>query len=154
MPLTERDNLYVSFFVQFGDKYVAAEKAGFSTTNLPATVHKLMSSRHIRAAIAKAQQDFLNQELVPAANGALLTILKDGNASPSARVSAARLAYEAGGLLVKDREGQNDKPAHEMSAAELGAEIQRLEQELVGKQPRATLERIEGSSTTMDDLLA
>lgn len=153
MSLTRQQNDFVANYVKLGDKQLAAKEAGYSTYDLANAVHQLLSSRFVRAAIAKARQTFIDQELIPAANGALMTILQDKEASASARVSAARLAYEAGGLLIKDRESKDEKAPHEMSASQLADEIRKLEQELSAKEPHATLERIEDNSTTIDDIL-
>lgn len=68
------------------------------------------------------------EEGVPAAYDALIEVLQNPKASPTAKASAGRSIFEVAGLLKAPEEGSEREP-HELSADELAQRIKRLQHE-------------------------
>ena len=68
------------------------------------------------------------EEGVPAAYAALIEVLQNPRASPTAKASAGRSIFEVAGLLKAPDENGEREP-HELSADELAQRIKRLQHE-------------------------
>lgn len=130
---SDRQKAFVQAFVETGNATKAAEMAGYAARHAQSIGSRLASRPDIARQIRVQQMAFAQAYLVPAANQAILTILKDSKAPAGARVQAARLAYEAGGVMPEKGEEGGAKELHEMTAEELRAALDKVEAALAGQ---------------------
>src|SRR4051812_19318204 len=125
MPdLTAQQQKFVDHLVSTGcTPTEAARVAGYEHPTQES--YRLIRKPHVNLAIRELRERVISSDLANVATATLRAVMLDEEAPASARVSAARTAYEAAGHLGKNAgagEGR-DKPLSEMSEAELVAFI-------------------------------
>jgi phage terminase small subunit len=117
-----------------GNATQAAIEAGYSPVSARQTASRLLHTPHVQEAIQRAQAVTLRGRLATKALGVLEKVLDDENAPAGVRVDAAKTVLDRAGMAAfrggQDLE-QYEKPASEMTLAELDALAGVLERSLV-----------------------
>jgi phage terminase small subunit len=126
--LTEQQTKFVEHLVSSGcTPSEAARHAGFASP--PQEAYRLMQKPHVMAAIRHLRERLISGHAANVALTTLVEIMRDKQAPASARVSAARTAFEAAGHFDKtDRDAAGNMA--EMSAGELEGVVARLDAQL------------------------
>jgi len=103
----------------------AARRAGYRHPGQEA--YRLMRNRHVLGAVKDLQNRLISGFGCNVALKTLLEVMGDKAAPASARVSAARAMFDAGGLMSKSDERAEEKQLHEMTNDELSAFIERCD---------------------------
>lgn len=131
--LTQQQAFAEAYVSGNGNATQAAIQAGYSAISARQTASRLLHTPHVQNAIQRAQVVTLQGRLASKALGVLEKILDDDNAPPGVRVDAARTVLDRSGLAAfrgsLDLE-QYEKPASEMSLAELDALAAALEKSI------------------------
>lgn len=128
MPeMTDKEDDFVSHFVQFGDAIKAAEAAGYAQAGIQG---RQIAKRPRVAAAIRIETTRRMQHMAPVALSVLDKVMRDEKAPAGARVDAAKTILDRGGYGVpvaeKARSG-DDRPLAEMSIPELERLVQDLE---------------------------
>lgn len=128
MPtLTDRQAAFVHHLVTTGcTQTEAARVAGYSEPKQEA--YRLTRLAHVRAAIHEERERVIMCYLPNVALQTIKEVMLDKSYPASARVSAARTAFEVAGMFDKTgRDTATGKTLQEMSAEELSDTIRRLD---------------------------
>ncbi len=131
MPaLTDRQTEFVHHLVTIGcTPTEAARAAGYAEPKQEA--YRLTRLPHVQTAVREERERLVTCDLANVALRTIREIMEDKQASSSARVSAARTAFEVAGMF--ERKGGDigsSKPLHDMTAEELEIAIRRLDDQL------------------------
>lgn len=127
-PLTEQQRAFVRLTVSgAGPPSAAAREAGFAFPSQEA--YRLMRAPHIQAAIRERQRRLIAVSGTNVALKTLMDVMQDPKAPASARVSAAKVMFDAAGISASKDAGGAGKPLHEMTYAELAAMVQKANDE-------------------------
>ncbi len=120
--LTHKDLAFIKHFVAHGDQQAACRAAGLH----PGGASRIMQRPQIQAAIRQRQIARMNNEALPLAVDAVLSILQDPAVNATARVGAARLVFDR--VLGKEAQGPDTtKDLHEYTPEEMDAAIAKLD---------------------------
>lgn len=134
---TDQEAKFIEVVAVTGDPKIAAKEAGYKNASSP---HRKMLSPAVLAEIARVQTEKLVSELAPIALATLTDIMTSKTAPAGARVQAAKVVLDKGGIGVKGADADGKEP-HEMSGDELAQAIQRLTSE-VEERRRPTIEAV------------
>jgi hypothetical protein len=127
MELSEQQAAFITGVLEGKSPTVSARSAGYKHPG-PAA-YTLMRNSRILAALRLERQALYQGPLASLAASTLESVMKDSDAPPAARVSAARTVLElAGDLGRREAEGEV-KQLSELSPAELSQMISRWEEE-------------------------
>ena len=129
VDMTERRRQFVHELVHRGcTPTEAARRAGYSQPGHEA--FRLLRHPLVQAAIRAEREAVVSGSLASVALATLHEVMTDREASPSARVAAARTVLELAGELGKGKsDADEDRPLSELSADELTRLIDRWQDE-------------------------
>lgn len=136
--LTDQEKKYVEVVARTGDPRLAAKEAGYKAPHVSA--YQKLANPTILAEVQRIQTEKLVTELAPIALATLTDIMTSKTAPAGARVQAAKVVLDKGGIGVKGADADGKEP-HEMSGDELAQAIQRLTSE-VEERRRPTIEAV------------
>ena len=117
---TPKEQRFVEVFARTGDRKEAERRAGYR----PNGGYQVLARPEILARITAEQEARLVHDLLPLSVDVVEEILRNTKAPASARLTAAKMVQDRAWPERKAEDGRDD---HEKSAAELAAEITRLE---------------------------
>lgn len=124
--LTEQQAKFVEHLVSSGcTPCEAARHAGFA--NPPQEAYRLMRKPHVATAIREMRERLISGHLANVAVSTLLDVMQDKQAPASARVSAARTAFEAAGHFNKFDHDTSGRGMAEMTIEEMETVIAKLD---------------------------
>lgn len=121
--LTEQEKKYVSIVAETGNARLAAKEAGYKAPHVSA--YQKLNNPTILAEVSRLQTEKLVTELAPIALATLQDVMTSKTAPAAARVQAAKVVLDKGGVGVRTADGEGKEP-HEMSGDELANAIMKL----------------------------
>lgn len=134
---TEQERKFIEVVAVTGDAKIAAKEAGYRNASSPC---RKMMSPAVLAEITRVQTEKLVTDLAPIALATLQDVMTSKTAPAAARVQAAKVVLDKGGVGVRAADSEGKEP-HEMSGDELAQAIQRLTAE-VTERKRPTIEAV------------
>jgi phage terminase small subunit len=140
--LSQQQAFAQAYVLGHGNATQAAIEAGYSPVCARQTASRLLHTPHVQDAIQRAQAVTLRGRLATKALGVLEKVLDDDNAPAGVRVDAAKTVLDRAGMAAF-RGGQDwdvyEKPASEMSLAELDSLAGMLQKSLMTLRTEATV---------------
>jgi phage terminase small subunit len=117
-----------AFVANGGNGTQAAISAGYSEISARQMAYKLTRNQKVMDAIRAEQRRLLSGNLATKALAVLEAILDNADAPLGVKVDACKTLLDRGGLTAKaaETEPEAEKPASEMSLAELEAAVARI----------------------------
>lgn len=118
---TAQEQRFIGAYVARGDATAAAKEAGYAHPR--ASASHALARPAIQAEIVKLQTERLFNDVLPLAVDVLVDLLKSPATPAGARVQAVKLALDR---TLGSQDTASGKEPHEMTAAELADEIEKL----------------------------
>jgi hypothetical protein len=154
--LTERQSLFVAFFVESGDAHQAALKAGYSPSVARTAGTEILRVPHVAQSVARAVAQRLAMS-APMALAVIEELSSNADISPKVRLDASKALLDRAGFVppraAANNVGKIDTPLHEMSVDELKTLAARLENELAERATDVSVATLLPGEPLVADLL-
>ena len=120
--MNPQERAFAQHYAKSGDATYAAAKAGYASPAKRASQN--LGKPAVMEEARRLALDFLSNQIMPAATKVHLELLTNNTTPPGVRAKAIDIAYKYG---LTERPDASDKPASEMTAAEIQARLAGLE---------------------------